>query len=92
MLVVSCAELQVEDLVIRVAWLMKLSVKHASRSTSEKQQEVLSREERNIWMAWIEPFLSLIVVKYGATLREMRFAIQAWVAPSYPYITYLFIT
>ena len=34
----------------------------------------------------------LIVVKYGATLREMRFAIQAWIAPSYPYITYLFIT
>ena len=34
----------------------------------------------------------LIVMKYGATLREMRFAIQAWIAPSYPYITYLFIT
>ena len=34
----------------------------------------------------------LIVVKYGATLREMRFAIQASIAPSYPYITYLFIT
>ena len=34
----------------------------------------------------------LIVVKYGATLREMRFAIRAWIAPSYPYITYLFIT
>ena len=34
----------------------------------------------------------LIVVKYGATLREMRSAIQAWIAPSYPYITYLFIT
>ena len=33
----------------------------------------------------------LIVLKYGATLREMRFAIQAWMAPSYPYITYLFI-
>ena len=29
--------------------------------------------------------------KYGATLREMRFAIQAWMAPSYPYLTYLFI-
>ena len=26
------------------------------------------------------------------TFREMRFAIQAWIAPSYPYITYLFIT
>ena len=35
---------------------------------------------------------ALIVVKYGATQREMRFAIQAWIAPSYPYITYLFIT
>ena len=34
----------------------------------------------------------LIVVKIGATLRQMRFAIQAWIAPSYPYITYLFIT
>ena len=34
----------------------------------------------------------LIVVKYDATLREMRFAIQAWIAPSYPYIAYLFIT
>jgi len=31
----------------------------------------------------------LIVMKYGATLREMRLAIQAWIAPSYPYITYL---
>ena len=34
----------------------------------------------------------LIVGKYGATLREMRFAIQAWIATSYPCITYLFIT
>ena len=33
----------------------------------------------------------LIVVKYGATLREMRFAIQPWIAPSYPYITYLLL-
>ena len=33
----------------------------------------------------------LIVEKYGATLREMRFAIQAWLVPSYPYLTYLFI-
>ena len=31
----------------------------------------------------------LIVEKYGAALREMRFTIQAWTAPSYPYITYL---
>ena len=31
----------------------------------------------------------LIVEKYGAALREMRLAIQAWIAPSYPYITYL---
>ena len=57
--VVSCAELETEGLVIRVARLMKSSVKHVSRSTSEKQQEVLSREERNIWMACIGPFLSL---------------------------------
>ena len=28
----------------------------------------------------------LIVEKYGAGLREMRLAIQAWIAPSYPYI------
>ena len=33
----------------------------------------------------------LIVVKYGATLREMRLAIQAWIAPSYLYITYLLL-
>ena len=26
---------------------------------------------------------------YGAALREMRLAIQAWIAASYPYITYL---
>ena len=32
---------------------------------------------------------SLIVEKYGAALREMRLAIQAWIAPSYPYTTYL---
>ena len=31
----------------------------------------------------------LIVKKYGASLREMRLAIQAWIAPSYLYITYL---
>ena len=31
----------------------------------------------------------LIVEKYGAALREMRLAIQAWTTPSYPYITYL---
>ena len=30
-----------------------------------------------------------IVEKYGAALRKMRLAIQAWIAPSYPYITYL---
>ena len=34
----------------------------------------------------------LIVEKYGAALREMRLAIQAWIAPSYPYITYLLPT
>ena len=33
----------------------------------------------------------LIVLKYGATLREMRLAIQASIAPSYPYITYLLL-
>ena len=32
---------------------------------------------------------SLVVEKYGAALREMRLAIQAWIAPSYSYITYL---
>ena len=31
----------------------------------------------------------LIVEKFGAALQEMRLAIQAWIAPSYPYITYL---
>ena len=34
----------------------------------------------------------LIVEKYGAALREMRLAIEAWIAPSYPYITYFNIT
>ena len=33
----------------------------------------------------------LIVMKYGATLREMRLAIQGWIAPSYPCITYLLL-
>ena len=33
----------------------------------------------------------LIVMKYGATLREMRLAIQARITPSYPYITYLLL-
>ena len=33
----------------------------------------------------------LIVLKYGATLREMRLAIQVSIAPSYPYITYLLL-
>ena len=33
----------------------------------------------------------LIVEKYGAGLREMRLAIQAWIAPSYPYIAYLWL-
>ena len=33
----------------------------------------------------------LIVMKYGATLREMRLAIQARVAPSYPCITCLLL-
>ena len=31
----------------------------------------------------------LIVEKYGAALWEMRLAIQAWIPPSYPHITYL---
>ena len=34
----------------------------------------------------------LIIEKYGAALRGMRLAIQAWVAPSYPYITYLLLS
>ena len=33
----------------------------------------------------------LIVVKHGATLREMRLAIQALIAPSYSHITYLLL-
>ena len=33
----------------------------------------------------------LIVVKYGATLREMSIATQAWIVPSYPHITYLLL-
>ena len=34
----------------------------------------------------------LIVEKYGAALWEMRLAIQALIAPSYPYIAYCMIT
>ena len=33
----------------------------------------------------------LIVEKYGAALQETRLAIQAWTAPSYPYITYFLL-
>ena len=33
----------------------------------------------------------LIVEKYSAGLREMRLAIQAWIASSYPYIAYLLL-
>ena len=32
-----------------------------------------------------------MVEKYGAALREMRLAIQTWIAPSYSYITYLLL-
>ena len=32
-----------------------------------------------------------VVDKYGAALREMRLAIQAYIAPSYPYIAYLLL-
>ena len=32
-----------------------------------------------------------IVEKYGAALREMRLAIQAKIAPLYPYIAYLLL-
>ena len=33
-----------------------------------------------------------IVEKYGEALQEMRLAIQAWIAPSYPYITILLLS
>ena len=48
--------------------------------------------ETNLLQKSFNKFFSrhgLIVEKYGAALREMRLAIQAWIAPSYPYITYL---
>ena len=32
-----------------------------------------------------------VVDKYGAALREIRLAIQAYIAPSYPYIAYLLL-
>ena len=48
--------------------------------------------ETNLLQKSFNKFFSrhgLILEKYGAALREMRFAIQSWIAPSYPYITYL---
>ena len=48
--------------------------------------------ETNLLQKSFNKFFSrhgLIIEKYGAALREMRLAIQAWTAPSYPYITYL---
>ena len=48
--------------------------------------------ETNLLQKSFNKFFSrhgLIVEKYGAALREMRLAIQAWIAPSYPYATYL---
>ena len=50
--------------------------------------------ETNLLQKSFNKFFSrhgLIVEKYGAALREMRLAIQAWIAPSYPYITYLLL-
>ena len=51
--------------------------------------------ETNLLQKSFNKFFSrhgLIVEKYGAALREMRLAIQAWIAPSYPYITYLLLS
>ena len=48
--------------------------------------------ETNLLQKLFNKFFSrhcLIVEKYGAALREMRLAIHARIAPSYPYITYL---
>ena len=50
--------------------------------------------ETNLLQKSFNKFFSrhgLIVEKYGAALREMRLAIQAWIAPSYPYIAYLLL-
>ena len=47
--------------------------------------------ETNLLQKSFNKFFSrhgLIVEKYGAPQREMRLAIQAWIAPSYPNITY----
>ena len=56
---------------------------------SIKRLRKCSEDSKFIYL--INKFFSrhgLIVEKYGAALREMRLAIQAWIAPSYPYITY----
>ena len=50
--------------------------------------------ETNLLQKSVNKFFNshgLIVGKYGAGLRETRLAIQAWIAPSYPYITYLLL-
>ena len=51
--------------------------------------------ETNLLQKSFNKFFSrhgLIVEKYGAALREMRLAIQAWIAPSYSYITYILLS
>ena len=51
--------------------------------------------ETNLLQKSFNKFFSrhdLIVEKYGTALRETRLAIHAWIAPSYPYITYLLLT
>ena len=51
--------------------------------------------ETNLLQKSFNKFFSrhgLIVEKYGAALRVMRLAIQAWIAPSYPLITYLLLS
>ena len=51
--------------------------------------------ETNLLQKSFNKFLSrhvLIVEKYGSALRVMRLAVQAWIAPLHPYITYLLLS
>ena len=51
--------------------------------------------ETNLLQKSFNKFLSrhgLIVEKYGSALRVLRLAVQAWIAPLHPYITYLLLS
>jgi len=72
-------------------WMSKVDFFNRLRGLSLRLRQ--QGFETNLLQKSFDKFFNrhgLIIVKYGATLWEMRLAIQAWIAPSYPYITYLF--